>query len=547
MQRILNTGSLVNFYVIVVSFISVLLISVQYLQAENFNAGIDYRMSDEFDSSVDCDEALNEIQLGLTQIDYENGIDLVYEFTNLSNTKTRLLPVLNIAGFGNISHDKDAHYLELIKFPHFRSFLEAANGRLYSPVMTYPSELYSPVIVAGDICDAVGISLLYPIAADSRYEHNVKIRFHEQPSDRKWRARFALNGCLAPGEKRTYTVTIRTTNRASQWLQTLEPYKTYFQSLYQDENGNLARYQRCTEPVFGYSVANNQYYHPRSNPRSFRGDLKGQCDPCSDGGWMDYICRPDLYGWQSTVDDLQCWAESAGFKHLMIWSAAGVWPPDYECEGYPPHFMTHWPDLMVETQDEWLRVSNLVSDCNLYFWWGSSATFAGGEWKGGCEDFDPDDLYQRKLMLQEWQLAIDRGATGLGLDAFNDMPLWKALPWINTLRETARNKGLDNAMILAEPLACDIMHLYVPTFLPSKYDSAGETVYVNGPHKLADYLIPENEIWCQLRPEDENWEDEDWVNRARELACYGYRVITHHKRITNVSQFYPPNDSNCSD
>lgn len=506
----------------------------------------DNRLADEWYDTPSYSENLGLLKVSVASVPQPAGEDLVVTIQNPS-VLTVLLPVLHITGFDTLSNDPaEAEFLDHLVFPRFRGFQISANDRLYAPVNRYPEDLYSPISVVRDADECIGISLLYPITEDVRYNHSVKIRFNENNDKTQWRSRIVLDGCIGPKKSMQYTVAIRHMGAGMDWRRTLEPYRTYFRSIHEDENGKLVRYERSTEPVFGFLAADSKFYHPLSNKRSFRGSFNGMCEACNNLGWLETTCRPDLDGWQSTVDDLICWASGAGYKNVMVWSAAGMYPPEHTCEGLSPHFMTEWPEAMLQSEMEWWRFSEQPDPINLMFWWGNAAQYGGVDWRADCEPFDPNDPIQSYIMLQEWKLALDRGAVGLGLDAFTELHLWEALPWIERLREEAAVYGLDDPLIVAEPMSCDILHLYVPSYLPSYYQSGGTQIHVDQYHALARYLIPGNEIWCQLKEEDSAWEQPDWVARAEELACFGYRVLIHHRTIDTVSDFYPPHAVECA-
>lgn len=506
----------------------------------------DVRLADEFFDSPSCTENLDVLGVQVQSEVRAGGEDLIVTIQNKS-INTIMLPVLHITGFDTLSHEvSNAVFLDHTVLSCFRSFQVSANGRLYSLISRYPEDLYSPVIVVRDSDECIGVSLLYPITKDDQYNHTVKIRFNENGDRTQWRARFILDGCIGPKKTLRYTVAIRRVLVSADWRTTLEPYRAYFQSIHQDQDGRLARYERSTEPVFGFQVADSKFYHPLSNKRSFRGSYNGLCEPCNNIGWKETTCRPDISGWQSTVDDIICWASGAGYKNVMVWSAGGMYPPGHQCEGFPPHFMTWWPAAMLQTQFEWWRLSERAEPINLMFWWGNAAKYGGIDWKADCEPFDPNDENHASVMMQEWSLALDRGAVGLGLDAFTNLHLWDAIPWIERLQETAVRSGVDDPLIVSEPMSCDILHLYLPSYLPSYYRAGGDDIYVDQYHSLAEYLIPGNEIWCQLKPEDPDWTEADWVARAEELACHGYRVLVHHRTIKSVSDFYPPKPPDCA-
>lgn len=418
-----------------------------------------------------------EVQWSITPS--HSGVDLTYTIHNPTG-EPQALPTLQLGG-----HDLG----DVIQFLDHRvgcewTTLDATGGSVWSATAPYPQSLYSPVIVARNDRVAVGLSLLYPM-----YQYRHQIRTYMGRSTGRfgstWNAKFYLDGELAADESRDYVVAIRYTDRED-WIHTLEPYKEYF-----SRHGSV-RYQQNLQPVWGMAVSDTLNING-DNRRGFRGT------------------RADLNGWEADVDYILDYAPAAGFQRVMVWGAAGMYD-EHRQNNFPPQFMAEWTGPMIETESQWSRIRDAGVD--LLFWWGRSGQYADRWNDDELERFSPTLTAQSRMMLDQYRLALRRGASGVGLDAFTQMDGWQAIPWIALLRELK-----PDATIIAEPAGFDLLHLHVPTMLYSEDLEAG-------PHLLADYLVPGREIWVYTVGEHQTRE------KAEEYISQGMTVLLRGRNVS---------------
>ncbi len=415
----------------------------------------------------------------------ESGLDLTYVISNRTGS-AQALPTLQIGGleFGDVIDYVDHRITTEGKT------LDATGGRgVWSATELYPQSLYAPVIIARNERHAVGLSLQYPLF---RYQHQIRtyIGRGAGPNSRTWNTRFHLEGELAPSESREYVVNIRFTDRED-WIHTIAPYKEYLA-----QRGSV-RYQQDLRPVWGMAIGDTLRI-AQDNPRGVNG------------------YRADLNGWQRDVDYILEYAVPAGFERVMVWAASGVYD-EHRGNNFPPQFMAEWTGPMVETESQWSRIRDAGID--LLFWWGRSGQYAE-RWNDDVLDkFTPTTSVQSRMMLDQWRLALRRGASGVGLDAFTQMDAWHAIPWIAMLRELK-----PDATIVAEPAGFDLLHLHVPTFL---YNEDAD----RGSHLLADYLVPGRELWVYCRGSGQTLEQiEGYIANGMTVVLRGRNISANDLR-----------------
>lgn len=418
-----------------------------------------------------------------TEMEYrESGYQLSYHISNPTST-SQPLPTLRI--YGNLLEDK----IEFLQHNYVTEFIELddsdRNG-ISSRVDTYPEALYAPVIIIRDSRFAVGFSLEYPIMS---YEHSIRTKVCRQAVGSRlgdaWYVEFRLDGDIAGYQERTYNVSVAYTDR-DDWIHTIKPYKEYFQQEY----GNV-KYQQDLQPVFGLQIGDCLRLS-MDNPRG-----------------MTYS-RPDLTGWTSEVVNLLNYMKSYGYQRVMVWTAAGVYKNNI-VNNFPPQIMTQWTDPMINTAQDWQLISN--NNIDLMFWWGRSDQVADKWDDNVLEDLDTEKYIHRKIMGKEWVSALDLGACGLGFDAFN-LPVWQALPWLDDLKQYQ-----PSSKFIIEPAACDILHIYYPTFVQGDI--------LKQPHLLADYLVPGREFWVFLRGDQVTYEC------AIEFINWGMTVVTKTRGLSS--------------
>ncbi len=346
----------------------------------------------------------------------------------------------------------------------------------------YPDGLYSPVAILGEGDVRVGASLIYPIL---EYKHQTRIGVfarRENPGrGLVWEFSFNLNapgadgrklsleGDIPPGETRTYTVAVRAVNSPQAWEQTLQPYADYFKEKY----GGV-RYERDPRPVQAFSVAASGQVGP-GNPMGFRQDK----------------LRPDLHGYGPWAENILR-SVGLGWKRSMVWAAAGATEKGQE-KNVPLKFSSQWgagpgrPARMQDFSQSLQRVGR--GGGNLGLWWSRSAMLAVSYDPPTFVPLDPDDPAQAEAALKDLDAALAAGATTIGLDAFRNMDIWKAYPWLQRMQ--ARAPGVK---FVIEPPLGDIMHTLAPCFLLTT--RAGEGVMrIETRHYLADMLNPGHETW----------------------------------------------------
>jgi hypothetical protein len=317
---------------------------------------------------------------------------------------------------------------------------------------------------------------------------------------------------LAPGETRTYVMSVRVTRNPQEWQTTLLPYRDYFRAHY----GGV-KYTRDTTPILGTQLADQSLLSP-ANPFGFGTQQ-----------------RPDLHGWGPTKATLL--SHYPTWPTIMLWSPSGLGLHHPE-RNYPYQFTTHWnatPKLaeVYNTTDG--LPSIVAAGKKLGLWWGRACEVST-EWDSpNYELFDPDNPAHVQAALAEMDGASRAGATLVGLDTFMPSltPVWKQYAWIQLLEQR-----YPNINFCTETSSCDIMHTIAPTFLPgwqtyfpTPPTSVNELIIINHPNYLCDLINPGHETWGQLSYQEQQvWfhsqPTNDQVHRdmATFAAC-GYRPI----------------------
>lgn len=397
----------------------------------------------------------------------EMGFEIIYQITNPTQ-EPQALPTLQLASqmLGPVVDFMD-HRFGCEWIP-----LDASSGdAVWSPCDYYPRSLYAPVIVARNSQVAVGVSLIHDVFA---HGHEIRTYLGRAADGTQygdaWNMKFYLDGTIPARTIWQYAVVVRYA-WPEDWIYTLAPYKAFLHHFYGD-----VQYRQNRQPVWATSIGDSLRVSP-DNPRGFRDT------------------RPDLNGWQADVDYILDWAPTAGYKRVLVWTPAGVYDENPQ-NNFPPQIMHEWLTPMIDSELEWRRIR--AQNIALLFWWGRSGAYAD-QWNDPTlETFDYDNDVQFDSMLDQWRLAVYRGASGLGLDKFTQMWCGDQVRWLKAMWSVK-----PNALFVAEPAAYDILHLQVPTFLYADDLDAG-------PHLLADYLAPGREMWVILH-------DDDTLDHARYL------------------------------
>ena len=398
------------------------------------------------------------------------GADFAVTYTNTSGqpaklgtiglTGVRFGPGLKYWQFG-----QDARVIELKTFDAVAS-------------VPYPGAVYSPVQVISDGQQTLGVSLLYPVV---EYAHTVQrftVGSEKRPgtpdSARSWAVGYRLDGLLPPGATRTYTLAVRAAPAASNWLETVVPYRDYFQRTY-----GPVKYARDDRPVLGLAAAFTDNSNA-GNPR----------------GWAEPTLRPDTHGWSKWASKIRADAARGGYQRVMLWTPSGVF--DKGPANFPFQFITALSGVpkAAETLPELAALSAYgrgsaagAGALELGYWWGHSANVMT-EWNPtASHPLNPADGNDAQRGFAELDsAAAAAGATMVGLDAFQMSKPADLYHWMKMMQ--ARHPGI---RFITENAASDVLHNLAPTF----HEASG----IQNPHVLADFLNPGHETWAAIT----NW------------------------------------------
>ncbi|MCB9841269.1 MAG: hypothetical protein H6809_06440 [Phycisphaeraceae bacterium] len=434
----------------------------------------------------------------------EDGGDFVITLTN-NTSEPQELGTVTLAGMrlGNV--------IEMGDFRHDSKFIEfdSQGQRFTTAGRIYPDDLYSPVGVIRNDDYTIGMSLHYPIL---EYEHRVRPLYyvpggHYAATGPCWNGEFGLLGELPPGETRTYTLAFRVTSNDRHWLHTLVPYRDYFQEMY-----GAVRYERDPRPVFGVFAAANGSI-TAENPRGFDGPR-----------------RPDENGWGPWADFLRV-APQRGFHRVMVWSPTGLFRQNQQ-NNYPFLFMSGM-DQYPMLRDTASLIRQRVADNGIQvgFWWGRSSQVMRSWDTADWEPLDPDNPEHVQRGMRELDLAVARGATLIGLDAFVYAEPWDAYRWLEMMRERH-----PEVKFVIEPSGPDFQHILAATFTEGLH-------HIETPPLLQDFLIPGHEMWANTR--FDLWRQfrgvapTDEIKNAywRELAEMGYVPLSYEQNTRMVGNW----------
>lgn len=349
---------------------------------------------------------------------------------------------------------------------------------------TWPGSMYSPVAVAMNTKIAVGISVQYPVL---EYQHDCALVV-EAAGDGVWDVKLLFSGkmkegdfplrhsaTLPAGASRTYIVSIRATANPLQWIDTLLPYRDWFRSTF----GSVT-YAADTSAIRGCILA---FSHNQSDENP--------------GGWVAAANRPDLNGYQSVINILTSAMQNA--SRAILWAPSGM-TYQHKKLNYPFQFTTHWlanggpmgnaPSLLSRVQTR--------PGLKWGLWWGHSVLYTPAFDTLPSSPLDIHSPEQRQSAFAELRLAMQSGATLIGLDAFSTtyLPAWDLVGWIGELQEEA-----PDVTFCTEGLAPDFLHRLAPTWLdmysatPKRF---GSNLRIRGRFLLADFLLPGHETWAAM-------------------------------------------------
>ncbi len=391
----------------------------------------------------------------------DGGADIVITLIN-ETPEAQPLGKIGIGGirFGN--------RIETGDFRHDAHFVEfdSRGGRFTTGNHNYPEDLYSPIGVLRDDQYTLGMSLNYPIL---EYEHGLRVNFHVPggqfiQSGQCWNGEFELLGEMQPGETRQYTLSLRVVENQRHWLTTLIPYRDYFQEMY-----GPVRYERDPRPVIGSFIANVNSLSS-SNIYGYDGNSR----------------RPDLSGWSPWTNYLAT-APERGYERVMLWCPSGVFRQHADMN-FPFQFMTAMSNApLVESTASLLKERVSDQGIDLGFWWGRSSQVMKTWDTDITESFDPDNPDHVARGFAELDLAVERGADTIGLDAFVYTPGWDGFRWIEMMKER-----YPHLRFVVEPSGPDFQHVIAPTWVEGLH-------HIQTPPILADFLLPGHETWINTR------------------------------------------------
>ncbi|MCC6285999.1 MAG: hypothetical protein IT439_12000 [Phycisphaerales bacterium] len=354
----------------------------------------------------------------------------------------------------------------------------------------YPGLIYSPAAVIKNDAHAIGVSLQYPIL---EYEHDVSVsyrtrggRFALGEGGQGWQIRFNLSnnapGALSlyesatvpPGGTREYVVSVRATRQVQEWIRTMLPYRTFFQSTY-----GGPQYVRRRDPVRVNVVSATQNI-TAENPYGF--DFR----------------RADRNGFRSTVEFL---LGIPDYSRYMVWATSGVYSGELN---YPFQFTSRWAEdseLMSALDPRYGFPRLFIEGRDLGLWWGNSGQFTRVWNPTELEGFNPNNPSHVEAAFHEIDMAVAAGARTIGMDAFSHRVIreWDGYRWLQRLRE--RYPGVK---FVVEPKANDLYHTLAAGYfrgyeIPDSATDPSDVHALDSPHYLADFLVPGHETWAMMR------------------------------------------------
>ncbi len=376
------------------------------------------------------------------------------------------------------------------------------------PLRTYPWQCYSPVLGlrSGDV--AIGAAMLYD-AFGLKWEIHTNYRYDAasgmwtlifQPSSAEvitdeGGARRLDTKELAAGETASFAITLQVTP-AAEWLSSFSEYREFFRKRYGER-----RQQVDLRPIFAWSLSSGPQAQivTEENPRGFN-PLPVQVD-----GWKGF---PELIREKGVAHN---------FERLMIWGSVGRYR-EHPGSNMAWEIGSGWVPEQVATEGEFRRLSEELG-LQVGLWCGIAFSISEGWDTGRRHPWDPDNTADTAAIFRELDLARDRGARLIGLDA--------------TLSGLASKGGRPDAMTvftrlmpmlherypemrwIIEPAACDFLHLWGSSFIWEKN--------IGQPFEFAEYLAPGQEIVVALKQSEPRISDMNlnWQERVEELMFWG--------------------------
>ncbi len=385
-----------------------------------------------------------------------DGADLKITVTNTRKTPA----IIGNFSLANFHVGRTVSFYDFHEDAQVKTITADSTGAAPGVQGIYPAQFYSPVLVFANDRYTVGVSVQYPF---DQYLHTFTLGFGAakgNPSDPNWQAFIYNPDRLAPGQTRTYTISVRVVDRARPWLATLTPYRDYFQSHY-----GAPKYTRDPRPVLGALYSEPSIQSP-SNP----------------WGWgVANALRPDVKGWGPLATQIASRA-AHGYSRVMIWNPSGLYANTASSKApFPPRFMTRM--LEVPAQASSLdQLRTLGTKMDVGYWWGVSTLLDPAWDPKNLRPLNPNDPKDVAAGFAELDMAASLNARTLGLDAFLSAGPPASYQWLRMMKERQ-----PNMRFLTEDALPDVFHVLAPTWAYAKD--------LRGPKVLADFLIPGHETW----------------------------------------------------
>lgn len=413
-----------------------------------------------------------------------NGFDLTYTYDNQSQLEQELGRMrLGVFTIGQKIDFYDFRWTGDNLSPDYQTWIVQG--------YCYPGGVYSPVGVFGNDKYWIGVSFHYPYLD---YKHDIRMQIASPGGDqalgeggRGWFFEYRLSewgdedgfgkmafpGKLPPKTKRDYVISVRVVDKAQGWQSTLLPYRNFFRSTYQG-----VHYDRDPRPVAAEQIASMETVSA-DNPFGF------DFHPTE---------RPDLVGWRKVTSLLN---QQTGWERMMLWMPAGAYQYNRDTSWY---FTTPWEsNAQMKRAMDPDGLPAVAQNYKFGLWWSQSLLYSKS--RGDLVGLNINNETMVREAFQELDRAVAAGATTIGLDTFyhRTVPTWMHLHWLDMMR--ARHPKVT---FVTEPITSDLVHTRCPTFLqcwsrrnPARNEA--DLHPIQGPHYLADFLLPGHEIWGMYR------------------------------------------------
>lgn len=422
-----------------------------------------------------------------TLIPNQNGFDLVVEYQNHSATESLPLGTISIPGLrfrqniGQTIHRIDWYNLNYNQEGWATYEHNISTGGFLHELKTWPSHpplqpFSSPVRVLKADGYYYGASIQYPML---EYGHSVGMQLGMpgglyNSTGSNWHIEFQLlNASVAPGERKSYTVSFRMMRESSvrpnsnDWLRVVTPYRDYFHRTY----GAALRYVPDKRPIGAMEAASV-------------GDISL---PNNSHGFICYggIC-PHIAGWEAYQNIYQYYRDR-GYMRTMLWVPSGLFNVHRDLN-YPFQFTTGMPNFSNAVT----TFNQIAPSQSIGLWWGNTAILMNGWDSGVTAPFDPFLSSHATRGFEEFDKALELGAKEIGLDAYIYLP-GRGIPWIEMMRERAGAP----IRFTEEGISADIDSLYIASWVDN---------YVRRTPKIfGDFLAPHRDVVSGVRLDPAQW------------------------------------------